>query len=77
MIGRYGERISIYSEDLSVPTHTNEFGFVRHNFVTNDGIEHVKKIISLFIQETSGFCVHPFRNWNFITRSTPVELKLL
>ena len=37
-----------YSEDLSVPTHTSEFGFVRHNFVTNYGIEHVKKIISLF-----------------------------
>ena len=42
MIGRYGERISIYSEYLSVPTHTNDFGFVRHTFITNDGIEHVK-----------------------------------
>ena len=27
MRGRYEERISIYSEDLSVPTHTNEFRF--------------------------------------------------
>ena len=27
MRGRYGERISIYSEDLSVPIQTNEFRF--------------------------------------------------
>ena len=30
--GRYGERISIYSEDWSVPTHTNEFRFCTSHF---------------------------------------------
>ena len=32
MIGRYGERISIYSEDLSVTTHPNEFRFCTSHF---------------------------------------------
>ena len=47
MRGRYGERVSICSEDLSVPTQPNEFRFVRHTLMTNDGIEHVK--ITYFI----------------------------
>ena len=42
MRGRYGERIRIYSEDSSVPTQENEFGFVRLIFITKDGIEHEK-----------------------------------
>ena len=68
MRGRYGERISIYSEDSSVPTQAERmnFGFVCLTFITWDGIEHVK--ITYFIilsQGTSGFCAHSFGKMDF------------
>ena len=55
------------------------FGFVRHTFVTNDRIEHVK--INYFIlffnrKRQASVSIH-FENWNFITRSIPTEPKLL
>ena len=46
--GKYGERISIYSEDSSVPQLKRmNFGFVRLTLITKDGIELVK--ITYFI----------------------------
>ena len=54
------------------------FGFVRHNFITNDGIEHVKiTYFNLFNRKRPTSVSIPFKDWNFITRSIPVELKLL
>ena len=47
MRGRYGERISISSNDVSVPTLANEFRICTSLFGTTDGIEHVK--ITYFI----------------------------
>ena len=38
MIGGSGGRINIYSEDLSVPSQTNEFRFRTSHFITTDGL---------------------------------------
>ena len=54
MRGRYGERISIYSEDLSVPTLANEFRFCTSHFYN----QCKNNLFHSFSQGTSGFCVH-------------------
>ena len=38
MRGESGGRINIYSEDLSVPSQTNEFRFRTSHFITTDGL---------------------------------------
>ena len=62
MRGRYGERISISSNDVSVPTLANEFRICTSLFGTTDGIEHVK--ITYFI---------PFNRERQASVSIPLE----
>ena len=54
------------------------FGFVRHTFRTNDGIEHVKTTYFIIFL-TGNVRLHclSLESWIFITRSIPAELKLL
>ena len=75
MSGRYGERISISSSDVSVPTLANKFRICTSLFY-NHGIEHVK--ITYFIpfnRERQASVSIPLED--FIPRSIPVEPKFV
>ena len=77
MRGRYGERISIYSEDLSVPTQENEFRFCTSHFY-NQGWNWTWKNNLLFCnRERQASVSIPPERWIFITRFIPVEPKFL
>ena len=77
MRGRYGERISIYSEDSSVPTQENEFRFCTSHFY-NQGWNWTWKNNLLFCnRERQASVSNPPVRWIFITRFIPVEPKFL
>ena len=69
MRGRYGERISIYSEDLSVPTLANEFRFCTSHFYNQCKITYFIPF-SRERQASVSICI-PLED--FIPRSIPVE----
>ena len=57
MRGRYGERISIYSEDLSDPTRENEFWFCTlHFYDQHNGIEHDNLFYSILTGNVRLLC---------------------